>query len=77
MGKIDPNRILDVANRTLEKVLSKSSTEPLSLEPLPNASLTEAPVEGSCVHLGRCRVSADVMSSAVSVRGRGLGLLAL
>ncbi|WP_257448668.1 hypothetical protein [Archangium lipolyticum] len=47
MGRIDPNRIRDVASHTLEKALSKSSTEPLSLEPLANASLTEAPVEGS------------------------------
>ncbi|ATB39471.1 hypothetical protein CYFUS_004915 [Cystobacter fuscus] len=47
MGAIDPNRIRDVATHTLEKALSKSSTEPLPLEPLANASLTEAPVEGS------------------------------
>ncbi|MCY1079276.1 hypothetical protein [Archangium lansingense] len=47
MGQIDPNRIHDVANRTLEQALSKSSTEPLSLASLSNVSLTEAPVEGS------------------------------
>ncbi|KFA88699.1 hypothetical protein [Archangium violaceum] len=47
MGQIDPNRIRGLANHTLEKALSKSATEPLSLESLSNASLTESPVEGS------------------------------
>ena len=47
MGQIDPNRIRKLANHTLEKALAKGSTEPLSLESLANASLTEAPVGDS------------------------------
>jgi hypothetical protein len=63
MGAIDPSRIRDVANHTLEKALSKSSTEPLSLEPLSNASLTEAPVEGSSGEL-RTELSFTIPNSS-------------
>ncbi|MFY0529681.1 hypothetical protein ACN28I_43130 [Archangium gephyra] len=62
MGAIDPHRIRDIANHTLEKALSKSSTEPMPLELLSNASLTEAPVEGSSGEL-RAELSFTIPNS--------------
>lgn len=56
MGQLDPNRFRDIANHILENTLSKSATEPLSLEPLSNASLTEEPIAGSRGEL-RARLS--------------------
>ncbi|WPB72712.1 hypothetical protein KYC5002_27030 [Archangium violaceum] len=56
MGQIDSNRFRNIADHILENTRSKSSTEPLSLESLSNASFTEAPIAGSSGEL-RARLS--------------------